>query len=171
MKDYSKYDKTQLEKIKLQKEVEVLGQSFFKRNFGSIVALIIGVLSLSIGIYTGLFDVKRESLKLEKENLERDVKDFKDEKVALQNETKHLKSTTDSLSFIISKTQKKADSIQQKMYVDSLALAALKTTYTNLNDRYTKLKNLADQPLLSITEDFVPTDLPPGIVLKMQVQV
>lgn len=53
--------KAELEKIKLLKEIETLNQPFIFKQFGSVVALIIGVLSVSIGIYTGLFNEKNHT--------------------------------------------------------------------------------------------------------------
>lgn len=166
MRSYKKYETEDLEKIKLKREIAVLEQPFIKKQFGSIVALVIGIASVSIGIYTGLFDVRREVLKLEKDALAKDIRLFETEKVALKKQTDSLKSASDSLARILPLTQRRIDSIQLRLKNESLALTNLRISFRQLETKFKNLKNLADSPILLITQDFLPSDISPGIILK-----
>jgi len=86
--EYQKLNNQELEKQKLVSEVRDFNRPFLIRNFSSITILFLTVASLSIGFYTGLFDAKRENLKL-------DINRFANQKKAIEDSIVTIKQVLD----------------------------------------------------------------------------
>jgi hypothetical protein len=155
----------ELERMKLIREIESLSKNFWKQNFGSLIALIIGLISTGYGIGSGFFNVQLAKQELNAKRLEFDNDRFEIKKTNYQ---KQIAAKLDSLKLLRSEIiatrrevntnhsllEKKGHELDKK----NSQLDSLERAYSLSKRKYWILETEYDSPAPIITSELAPND-------------
>ena len=131
-------DKETLEKEKLKLEIDELKRKPYKKiQFWTVIlpSLVALITLLFWTLPSGLLDAKYENLKLEKNTLTRDIRDFKAEKDSLIENLKSLKRINNIQEIKLSKAYRK----QEKINIEKLTCEEKIIYYKSRLDSLTTL--------------------------------
>lgn len=115
--------KAELERLKLQAEVTRLNRPFWRdpTYLALLTPLIIAAWSIYIGFNTQFFDLQKERLALQKENLTRETGRLEDRKEALQVEVRAFEETKAELELELATLRTKLENAELYFALDGLS--------------------------------------------------
>jgi hypothetical protein len=140
--------KEELERKKLQAEIDAINLPFYKRPtfYAALIPVVFGIMGLMFTSWSGFFDVKREQIAVEKSHLELDVKQLKIDSIDLitdyDNKKAELEERYQGYRDALSKEN---DSISDST---SARIAAIELVNADLSEALAEnLKNLSNGTL------------------------
>lgn len=126
--------KDDLEKEKLELEVRDMKRHWALKNFPSVATVVVTLFGGVYALYTGLFDIERRSLELQKEQLQHDIREFTVTKDSLMQTNASLVARSQALLDTSLAYRQQVDEIRETAKRSQAELERLRARYRPVND-------------------------------------